>query len=213
MKGERLAVLLVSILMTAVMSGLAYYFRETLPPWALGVMVVTPVVSGLILLLVVGRKKPAAVPAAPAEEPAPPVEGPEKGPAPEPAPAGPGPEAYVRAFLSALQREGRFLDFLSEDLEAYDDAQIGAAVRTIHRGLRAVVFEMVELQPVIEAKEGAEILVEEGFNPKEIRLIGNVKGKPPFKGVLRHPGWRAKRLTLPKPREDDVLAPAEVEIP
>ncbi len=211
MKGERLAVILVSILVAGALGGLGYYFRESLPPWALGVMVGAPLLGGLILLPFVGRKSQEATPPSPAK-PAPEKETEEK-PAPEPAPAGPEPEDYVRAFLSALQREGRFLDFLSENLEAYDDAQIGAAVRTIHRGLKAVVFEMVELQPVIEAKEGAEILVEEGFNPKEIRLIGNVKGKPPFKGVLRHPGWRAKRLTLPKPREDDVLAPAEVEIP
>ncbi len=214
MKGERLTILLISFIVAATLGGLAYYFRESLPPWAIGVMIGAPLLGGLILLPLVGRKRIAEeVPAPHAPCPAPPQREEPREEPPSELPSGPEPEAYVKAFLAALQREGRFLDFLNENLDAYDDAQIGAAVRTIHRGLKAVVFEMIELRPVVEAQEGAEILVEEGFDPREIRLIGNVKGRPPFKGVLRHPGWRAKRLNLPKPREDDVLAPAEVEIP
>ena len=38
---------------------------------------------------------------------------------------------FVHLF-SVLQREGRLLDFLQEDLSAFDDAQIGAAVRSVH---------------------------------------------------------------------------------
>jgi hypothetical protein len=71
----------------------------------------------------------------------------------------------------------------------------------------------MELAPVIEAKEGAEVVVEKGFDPREIRLVGNVKGKPPFRGVLRHRGWRLVRFKLPKPKKDQILSPAEVEIP
>ena len=32
--------------------------------------------------------------------------------------------------------------------------------------------------------------VPRGFDPSEIRLIGEAKGEPPFKGTLRHHGWR-----------------------
>ena len=45
----------------------------------------------------------------------------------------------------------------------------------------------------------------------------NVHGSPPFQGVLKHPGWRARTVqlpALPASRDDtSVLSPAEVEIP
>src|SRR5262245_48893552 len=44
-----------------------------------------------------------------------------------------GPDLRV---LAVLQRDGRLIDFLEEDIDAYPDAQIGAAVRDIHRGCR-----------------------------------------------------------------------------
>ncbi|MCD4755860.1 MAG: DUF2760 domain-containing protein, partial [Deltaproteobacteria bacterium] len=46
-------------------------------------------------------------------------------------------EIAIVQTLGLLQREGRLIDFLQEDIEPYDDAQIGAAVREVHRGCRA----------------------------------------------------------------------------
>src|SRR5258708_33455175 len=40
-------------------------------------------------------------------------------------------------LLSVLQREGRLVDFLLEDIQAYPDAQVGSAVRYIHRQSQA----------------------------------------------------------------------------
>ena len=56
--------------------------------------------------------------------------------------------------------------------------------------------------------------VAEGFDPVAIQLTGNVKGDPPFKGLLMHNGWRAGRVNVPVPETVDphVLAPAEVEL-
>ncbi len=55
-----------------------------------------------------------------------------------------------------------------------------------------------------------------GFDAGAIRLTGNVKGDPPFKGVLRHRGWRVVKLDLPKltaeQKDQWVVAPAEVEV-
>ncbi|MGH9309979.1 MAG: DUF2760 domain-containing protein, partial [Vicinamibacterales bacterium] len=34
-------------------------------------------------------------------------------------------------LLGLLQRDGRLVDFLMEDLSAYDDGQVGAAVRDV----------------------------------------------------------------------------------
>jgi len=69
--------------------------------------------------------------------------------------------------------------------------------------------------PVLDAAEGSEVEIEEGFDPTKIRLIGNVHGEPPFKGIIRHCGWRFTKINLPEwtgKEKTDVLAPAEVEI-
>jgi hypothetical protein len=117
-------------------------------------------------------------------------------------------------LLAVLQEEGRLVDFLEEDLGAYGDEQVGAAARGIHAGCRKALRERVTLEPVLGGAEGAEVVVEEGFDPATIRLTGNVSGTPPFRGVLRHAGWRVRAATLgPRPGHDPhVIAPAEVEI-
>jgi hypothetical protein len=136
-------------------------------------------------------------------------------PAAETLPTAPDPEVVVVQVLGLLQREGRLLDFIQEDIEPYDDAQIGAAVRDVHQGCRAALKDAFGLAPVLSAAEGSQVEVEEDFDPTKIKLIGNVHGKPPFTGVLRHSGWRFTEIRLPQwtaMEKTDVLAPAEVEI-
>lgn len=119
-------------------------------------------------------------------------------------------------LLSVLQRQGRLVDFLFEDLGAYEDAQIGAAVRGIHENCRKVVTKSLTLSAVIDAAEGEEVSVEEGFDPAAVKLTGNVTGEPPFKGILRHRGWRTDNVEMPvlsDAQDAGVIAPAEVEIP
>ena len=128
----------------------------------------------------------------------------------------PSPQQAVQ-LLSILQREGRLIDFLQEDLSLYEDAQIGAAVRSIHQGCGKVLSEYMELKPVFEESEGADVTVPAGFDARAIRLTGNVTGTPPFKGSLRHRGWRVIRMQLPQSsspqqKKDWILAPAEVEV-
>ncbi len=118
-------------------------------------------------------------------------------------------------MLAALQREGRLIDFLQEDLSAYEDGQIGAAVRSIHMGCREALKEHMEITPVFEDKEGSTVTIPAGFDTRAIRLTGNVTGNPPFRGVLRHRGWKVEHIRLPQSQEQKdhpVLAPAEVEI-
>lgn len=125
------------------------------------------------------------------------------------------PQAAVQ-MLAVLQREGRLIDFLEEDLSQYEDAQIGAAVRNIHQGCKQALNEYIELNPIFKEEEGSQVSVPEGFDSKAIRLTGNVVGNPPFSGTLRHRGWRVAKVELPQPtteqKKDWVLAPAEVEI-
>lgn len=125
-------------------------------------------------------------------------------------------DAAVVQILSLLQKEGRLLDFLQEEIEAYEDAQVGAAVRSIHSECRRVLQEHVGIEPVLEGEEQSTVTVERGFDPSRIRLIGNVTGDPPFSGLLRHHGWRASSVMIPAPAEghdSSIIAPAEVELP
>jgi hypothetical protein len=115
-----------------------------------------------------------------------------------------------------LQREARFVDFVQESLADYSDAQIGAAVRDIHRDCSAVVQRLFALKPAASQEEGAEVDVPEGFDPNRWKLSGNVAGKPPFHGRLVHPGWEATLCELPlwtgSPAAARIVAPAEVEL-
>jgi hypothetical protein len=123
-----------------------------------------------------------------------------------------------RLFLhlfALMQREGRLMDFLNEDLEGYDDAQIGSAVRNIHAGCRQLVEEYLKPEPVMDKHEGAVVEVPVDFDAGVIKLTGNVVGEPPFKGILRHKGWQVGKMNLPTltgRQNAEIIAPAEVEI-
>jgi hypothetical protein len=123
-------------------------------------------------------------------------------------------DAAALRLLATLQEEGRLIDFLQEDITAYGDEQIGAAVRGIHASCAKALRSCVTLEPVLPGTEGDNTTVPPGFDPTGIRLVGNVSGTPPFRGVLRHPGWRARAVSLPARKGQDVMviAPAEVEI-
>jgi hypothetical protein len=141
-----------------------------------------------------------------------------KTPREAPAAAAADPQRDTRVFLhllAVLQREGRLLDFFSEKLENYEDAQIGAAVRGIHGSCQKALKKYLQLKTVIPSDEGAEVTVEAGFDPSAIKLVGNVTGEPPFKGILRHQGWRAEKVELPvlaAGQSPAIISPAEVEI-
>ncbi len=120
----------------------------------------------------------------------------------------------VVQLLAVLQREGRLLDFLQEEIDGYSDAQIGAAVRDIHRGCKKALAEHVPLEPVLREPENSRVRVDAGFDPARIRLVGNIVGEPPFTGTLKHHGWRTAKIALPRAQASDpsVVAPAEVEL-
>jgi len=118
-------------------------------------------------------------------------------------------------LLSALQKDGRLVDFFSEDLGLYEDSQIGVAVRNIHESCKKVLDKYLEPVAVIDKAEGDEITIPENFDPGAIKLTGNVTGEPPFRGILRHKGWQAKKIDMPtlsSNLDSKIIAPAEVEI-
>jgi Domain of unknown function (DUF2760) len=118
-------------------------------------------------------------------------------------------------ILALLQRDGRLIDFLAENVSAYPDVQLGAAVRTIHDTCRQVLDQYVKLEPILDSEEDHPVTVQAGFDPAAVKLIGNVTGEPPVRGLLRHKGWRVKEVSLPPlPQAAGrmVVAPAEVEL-
>jgi len=134
--------------------------------------------------------------------------------APKPVLREAGPEAALQ-LLSLLQREGRFIDFLEEDVSSFSDAQIGAAARVVHTQCRAALREHIPLEPVRAEEEGAKITLEKGFDAQKMRLAGNVSGEPPYTGQLSHRGWKAREVKLPKMAEGHdatIVAPAEIEL-
>src|SRR6516162_1713351 len=85
-------------------------------------------------------------------------------------PEPPRPSGEPLRLLALLQREGRLLDFLLEDIQAYTNEQIGAAVRDIHRNCHKAVDDHLVLAPVLAGEEQAIVEVPPGFDPSAIRL-------------------------------------------
>jgi hypothetical protein len=118
-------------------------------------------------------------------------------------------------LISLLQREGRLLDFFNEDLENFNNEQIGAAVRKIHTDCKSAIQKYIGPKPIMDQDEGENVTIEPGFDPSSIKMTGNVSGKPPFKGTLQHRGWRCSKFEMPglsNVKDPNIIAPAEVEI-
>lgn len=117
--------------------------------------------------------------------------------------------------LAILQREGRFIDFLLEPLDAYSDAQVGAVVRSVHEGCRRALDEYFTLEPVRSEQEGTQVEVAADFDPSALRLTGEPPDVPPYRGTLKHHGWRVSKHNLPalpEGQDPHIVQPAEVEV-
>jgi hypothetical protein len=117
-------------------------------------------------------------------------------------------------MLAILQRDSRLIDFLMEDISAYADDQVGAAVRSLQEQCRESLDRYVQLAPVIDGVEGTFTRLA-AIDPASVKLLGNVPPQPPPGGLLRHKGWRCVKIDMPVlqgKQNVQVIAPAEVEI-
>lgn len=211
--------LLVTLVLNAVLLGAVYYLvgdaiaaaNQMIPFWGLGV-VVTLILWFLVQWLG-GRAIESAAAAAASVVPRQEAK-PETAPAPPPTEMAPPTQAAAIQLLAILQRQGRLIDFLQENLDLYEDAQIGAAVRSVHQGCKAALDEHVQLAPIFDEAEGSEVTLPPGFDAYAVRLTGDVSGDPPFTGALRHRGWRVVALDLPErtQEQEKIVAPAEIEV-
>ncbi len=98
------------------------------------------------------------------------------------------------ALLAVLQREARFVDLLQENLDAYADAQVGAAARPCLQQCRTTIERLLALRPLVDAQEGSPIQVPENASAAAYQWIGEGSGT---NGQLVHHGWKATCLELP----------------
>jgi hypothetical protein len=166
---------------------------------------VTPVLAILVLIGVFWQPRQKMPPLTPAAEP------------PRPAPGRPQADAEIVQFLAMLQEKGRLVDFLMDDINAYSDAQVGAAARVVHAGCKGVLQEHFTINPVRTEQEGSTVQVPAGYSADEYRLVGKIAGSAPFSGVLVHRGWKTDMVKLPQLLRGagdplPAIAPAEVEV-
>jgi len=196
-----IAVLLLVAVSAAALLPAAEPIRQYLPPATLALSVLV-----LIGMFALPRQK---------EPPRP--------PAAEPAHLAPGRQQAINAdaeivhFLAMLQEKGRLVDFLMDDINAYGDAQVGAAARVVHAGCRGVLQESFMINPVRPEPEGSMVQVPAGYLADEYRLVGKIAGAAPFSGVLVHRGWKTGIVKLPQLLRSTgdalpAIAPAEVEV-
>jgi hypothetical protein len=126
------------------------------------------------------------------------------------------PRSDAITLLATLQREARFVDIVTESLDGYSDAQIGAAARDVLRDSGKVLARVFALRPVVGGEEGAAVDIPAGYETACYRLTGNVSRDPPFSGTLMHAGWQATKCDLPSWTGNQkgamVVAPAEVQL-
>ncbi len=124
----------------------------------------------------------------------------------------------VLAFLALLQDQGRFIDFVMEDIAPYNDAQVAAASRVVHEGCAAVMREYLDISPLHGGREGDAMTVDTATDAQRYKLVGRVVGSPPYRGVVVHRGWKTAKLALPRYTLPvnrsalNVITPVEVEV-
>lgn len=126
-------------------------------------------------------------------------------------------EAELVQFLSILQKQGRFLDFVMGDITRYPDDRVGAAARLVHQGCSKAIRDYFDIRPILSEDEGSQIDLPEEQQPRKIRLIGQGEEAHPKKGRLVHRGWQTLKVDLPKRTKIHdldrvIITPAEVEV-
>lgn len=130
-------------------------------------------------------------------------------------------QAEVVNLLGLLQKQGRFLDFVMNDITQYSDQQVSTASRIVHQGCSKVLKEYFDIQPVFNDPEGSSIQLSSSTNPRYYRMLGQdneiSSQSAPDSAYLLHKGWQTLSVNLPKRVKADqaakrLISPAELEI-
>ncbi|WP_440683762.1 DUF2760 domain-containing protein [Cysteiniphilum halobium] len=121
----------------------------------------------------------------------------------------------AKQLLSILQKKGRLLDFLAQNLDHYDNEQVANVARVVHDQCKKALESYCTLTPIYHDQENHEITLEGNYDKYSVELTGNVAHSTRFKGKLIHQGWKVEKMHLPKVAKEanlDILQPAEVEV-
>ena len=129
-------------------------------------------------------------------------------------------DAAVVQFVARLQEKGRLLDFIMDDIAAYDNESVGAAARIVHQGCCEVMQDSFTIETVFTGEEMESITLADNYDSHSYRLIGKVPEAAPFVGQVLHRGWKTTRVNLPQVVNTEehievartIMAPADVEI-
>lgn len=117
-------------------------------------------------------------------------------------------------LLATLQRDARLIDLIHEDLDQYQDAQVGAAARPCLKQCRQSLARILKIEKLIDAQENDSIAVPEDAPATRFRWIGESGTRNRDTAKLVHPGWQAASVQLPQwngASEDAlIIAPAQV---
>jgi uncharacterized protein DUF2760 len=201
----RVVLIIAALLLVAVSAAAVAPDAEPIRPY---LSQVTLALAILVLIGVFWQPRQKLPPLTPAAEPARPAPG---------RPQASRADAEIVHFLAMLQEKGRLVDFLMDDINAYSDAQVGAAARVVHAGCKSVLQEHFSINPVRTEQEGSTVQVPAGHSADEYRLVGKIAGSAPFSGVLVHRGWKTDMVKLPQLLRGaadplPAIAPAEVEV-
>ena len=87
-------------------------------------------------------------------------------------PTKPPPRSEAIDLLAALQRESRLIDLVSEPLDGFSDAQIGAAARPCLKQTAQVLHRLFELAPISTVAEGTQFELPDPWSPVRYQVIG-----------------------------------------
>jgi hypothetical protein len=117
-------------------------------------------------------------------------------------------------LLATLQRDARLIDLIHEDLDQYQDAQVGAAARPCLKQCRQSLDRILKIEKLVAANENESVTVAADASAARYRWIGESPASDSTTAKLVHPGWQATSIELPQwsGRDEDatVIAPAQV---
>lgn len=117
-------------------------------------------------------------------------------------------------LLATLQREARLIDLIYENLDQYQDAQIGAAARPCLKQCRQSLDRILKIEKLVAAAENDVVTIPADAAAARYRWIGESPASQAATAKLVHPGWQAVEIELPqwsgKTDDAEIIAPAQV---
>ncbi|TWU19129.1 DUF2760 domain-containing protein [Allorhodopirellula heiligendammensis] len=141
---------------------------------------------------------------------------PQREPSPTAAPQPPAAPAQNPAItlLATLQRDARLIDLIYENLDQYQDAQVGAAARPCLKQCRQSLDRILKIEKLVPANESESVEVPPNASVARFRWIGESSASAAATAKLVHPGWQAAAIQLPQwsgqAADAEIIAPAQV---